>query len=85
MKVYRENVTYDLYDVDEYIPVHELVHGTVTMRPYYGTNRRGTASGTLYKLGDNLYVIHDGRWYKCQRMFGVGERFVLLDKYRSLV
>lgn len=85
MKVYRENVKYYISRVINYIPVKNVIADTVTMRPVTSLLYKESAVGTLYKIGLNEYVLHDGRWYRCSRVCGVGERFIDLDNYRRLI
>lgn len=85
MKVVRENVKYYISRVINYIPVKNVIADTVTMRPVTSLSYKESAVGTLYKIGLNEYVLHDGRWYRCSRVCGVGERFIDLDNYRRLV
>lgn len=87
MKVYRENVKYYIFPVIRYAPVTSTIGNTVsvTMRPVTSLSYKESAVGTLYKLGLNDYVLHDGRWYRCSRVCGVGERFIDLDNYRRLI
>ena len=85
MNVVRENVKYYISRVVNYTPVKNLIANTVTMRPVTTISYEESATGTLYEIGGKEYVMHDGRWFECKRVCGVGERFIDLDDYRRLV
>lgn len=82
---YEQTVKYYISRVINYIPVKNVIADTVTMRPVTSLSYKESAVGTLYRIGLNDYVLHDGRWYMCRRVCGVGERFIDLDNYRRLV